>query len=118
MWVKNYGYDGGIFSTSDELNRFLRKLFVEKEILSESSLSNMQDWTSMTPMDIPIGEGKISGYGHGLMKLEYGGNEYIGHSGGTLKYQSFLFYDQESDITIALVTNCSGRYYNNVFSRS
>jgi len=91
MWVENYGYDGGIFSTADELNKFLRKLFVDKEILSEKSLTDMQNWIPMAPMEIPIGEGKISGYGYGLMKLEYGEKVFLGHSGGTLKYQSFSF---------------------------
>jgi len=115
MWKENYGYDGGIFSTAVELNNFLQKLFIDKEILSESSLSHMQNWIPMAPMEIPIGEGKIFKYGYGLMKLEYGEKIFLGHSGGTLKYQSFLFYDQESGTTITILTNSSGRYYNNVF---
>lgn len=115
LWKENYGYDGGIFSTAVELNNFLQKLFIDKEILSESSLSHMQNWIPMAPMEIPIGEGKIFKYGHGLMKLKYGEKVFVGHSGGTLKYQSFLFYDQESGTTIVLLTNSSGRYYNNVF---
>ncbi len=115
MWIENYGFDGGAYSTPDQLNSFLKKLFIDKKLLSEKSLSLMQEWIPMAPMDIPIGEGKISSYGNGIMKLEYGGKTYTGHSGGTLKYQSFLFYNDQSDTTIVLLTNSSGRYYNNVF---
>jgi D-alanyl-D-alanine carboxypeptidase len=115
MWIENYGFDGGAFSTADELNRFLQKLFIDKELLSENSLMLMREWIPMAPMDIPIGKGKIYGYGNGIMKLEYGEKTFIGHSGGTLKYQSFLFYDEQNDTTVVVLTNSSGRYYNNVF---
>lgn len=75
----------------------------------------MQEWIPMAPMDIPIGEGKIYSYGNGIMKLEYDGNTFMGHSGGTLKYQSFIFYNEQSDTTVIVLTNSSGRYYNNIF---
>ncbi len=41
--------------------------------------------------------------------------EYIGHFGSTLKYQSMVIYNPEKNISISIVTNCSGKYFNNVF---
>lgn len=112
---EHYGFDGGAYSTPASLKNFMQKMFVDSDILTETSLSSMQQWIQMSPMDIPIGDGQISEYGYGLMRLDYKGELYIGHMGGTLKYQSFLFYHAESNTTLTAVTNCSGRFYNNAF---
>jgi CubicO group peptidase (beta-lactamase class C family) len=66
-------------------------------------------------MSIPIGSGEISEYGNGIMKLTYEGQEYVGHFGSTLKYQSMVFYNSANNISISVVTNCSGPYFNKVF---
>lgn len=110
-----YGYDGGAYTTSAVLNVFMQKLFVEKTLLNDDSLAKMQQWTNMNADAIPVGEGAISQYGNGIMQLKYDGKTYMGHFGGTLQYQSFLFYNQTDNVTISMVTNCSGSYYNNVF---
>ncbi|MFK7750318.1 MAG: serine hydrolase domain-containing protein [Kordia sp.] len=116
QWREHYGFDGGAFATTEEMNLFLHKMFVEKSILQQSSLHTMQTWISMQPMEIPIGKaGKIAAYGYGIMKLTYKNETYIGHSGGTLKYQSFLFYNEANNTAISFTTNCSGLHYNNVF---
>lgn len=114
-WQENYGYDGGAYSTPDDLNSFLKKFFVEKSLIDEKTIAQMTNWISTDSMSIQIGDGSISEYGNGIMKLQYNGNEYLGHAGGTLKYQSFMFYDIKNDVFISLVTNCSGKHYNNVF---
>ena len=114
-WTENYGFDGGAYGDSKALNGFLQKLFVEKTIISPASLAALESWISMENMTIPIGDGGLNEYGYGLMRLSYKGTTYIGHSGGTLKYQSFAFYNPDSDIAISIVTNCSGRHYNNIF---
>lgn len=114
-WEERYGFDGGAYADSKALNDFLKKLFLEKTILSASSLETLEDWVSMGSMTIPIGSGSFNEYGNGLMKLSYKGRTYIGHSGGTLKYQSFAFFNPETNVTISILTNCSGRHYNNVF---
>ncbi|MEL6538907.1 MAG: hypothetical protein AAFQ98_26055, partial [Bacteroidota bacterium] len=74
-----------------------------------------QAWIDIQPSAIPIGEGGIGDYGFGVMRLSYNGKEYLGHYGGTLLYQSFVFHQVEEDISISVVTNCSGRHYNNAF---
>ena len=113
-WKEYYGFDGGVYTTPVELTRALNKLFKEKGILAASTILQMKEWTPMQP-SIPLGPGSITEYGYGIMKLNYNGKIYIGHYGGTLKYQSFAFFDEENKITISIVTNCSGRHYNNVF---
>ncbi len=115
QWNEYYGFDGGAYITAEAADKFLQMLFVEKSILTEQSLDQMQHWVPMEPMTIPVGDGNVVEYGYGIMKLEYNGKKYIGHSGGTLKYQSFLFYDPANKVSLVALTNCSGRYYNNVF---
>jgi D-alanyl-D-alanine carboxypeptidase len=114
-WQEYYGYDGGAYATAEAMQAFQEKLFVDKSLLSEESLKQMQDWISMEPTTIPVGEGSILQYGYGLMKLDYQGQPWIGHAGGTLKYQSFVFYQPETQTSVSLLTNCSGQYYNRVF---
>lgn len=114
-WREYYGYDGGAYTNTKTLDVFLTKLFRDKSILKSTTLSQMEEWISMDLMTIPIGKGIISQYGNGIMKLVYNKEEYIGHFGGTLKYQSMVVYNQRKDIAISILTNCSGRYFNNVF---
>jgi len=112
---ETYGYAGDVHATSSELLRFMKKLFIVPTILGHGALQQLEQMVSMEPMTIPIGKGTIDGYGSGLMRLTFEGKVWIGHSGGTLKYQSFLFYNpQDSQIIIAL-TNSSGKHYNNSF---
>ena len=114
-WREYYGYAGDAYATTNELNQFLQKLLVQKSMLEDNTLTEMEQWISMAPMTISVGEGEISEYGNGVMKLAYKGNTYIGHFGSTLKYQSFVFTNVDEKISVSVVTNCSGKYYNNVF---
>lgn len=114
-WREYYGFDGGAFTDTKTLDSFLTKLYRDKSILESSTISEMEEWIEMESMTIPIGNGIISEYGNGIMKLTYNGDEYIGHFGGTLKYQSMVFYNLKKNISISVATNCSGRHFNNVF---
>ncbi len=114
-WEEHYGFDAGVYSTPGELSRFLKLLFTDRSVLDQNTLSQMKEWIPMQQMSIPVGAGIISAYGNGIMKLSYNGKVYIGHSGGTLKYQSFVFFNEDDDIAVSITTNCSGRYYNNIF---
>lgn len=117
-WNEHYGYDGGVFATPNALLDFLQKLFIEKSILNDSTLMTMQQWIPMKPTEINMGDGRISEYGYGIMKLSYHGKIYIGHAGSTLKYQSFAFYDAANKTSIILLTNGSGKFYNRVFYKN
>jgi D-alanyl-D-alanine carboxypeptidase len=114
-WQEYYGYDGGAYATAEAMQSFLNKLFMEKTLLSAETLALMQSYLSMEPTTIPVGEGRIHQYGYGLMKLDYQGQQWVGHAGGTLKYQSFVFHQPETQTSVSLLTNCSGQYYNRVF---
>jgi CubicO group peptidase (beta-lactamase class C family) len=114
-WREYYGYDGGAYTDTKTLDNFLTKLYRDKSILKSSTISQMEEWIAMEPMTIPIGNGIISEYGYGIMKLTYNKQEYIGHFGSTLKYQSMVFFNPKKNISISIATNCSGRYFNNVF---
>ncbi len=114
-----YGYAGDATATSTDLVRLMKELFINKSILDLSSLEKMQSWIPMTPMTIPIGDhGVIDYYGFGLMQLTYKGNTWLGHSGGTLKYQSFIFMQPNTSIIVIALTNGSGQHYNNTFVQS
>ena len=110
-----YGYDGGAYSDTKTLDNFLTKLYRDKSILNSSTISEMEDWISNEPMTLPFGSGKVSEYANGIMKLKYYEQEYIGHHGSSIKYQSMVLYNAKKNISISVVTNCSGRYFNNVF---
>ncbi|WP_108869326.1 serine hydrolase domain-containing protein [Aquimarina aquimarini] len=114
-WREYYGFDGGAYTDTETLDKFLTKLFRDKSILKSSTISEMEEWIEMESMTIPIGSGITSKHGNGIMKLTYNGQQYIGHFGSTLKYQSMVFYNAKKNISISIVTNCSGRYFNNVF---
>ncbi|WP_194850392.1 serine hydrolase domain-containing protein [Nonlabens antarcticus] len=110
-----YGYAGDVHATSEELLKFMKKLFIEKTILNPDQLDLMNTSIEMKPMTIPIGTGIIDHYGLGLMDLTFDNQYYVGHSGGTLKYQSFLFYRPLDQTIVIALTNSSGAFYNNSF---
>ena len=114
-WREYYGFDGGAFAQTKVLDSFLTKLYRDKSILKSSTLAEMEQWTAMKPMTIPVGSGIISEYGNGIMKLSYNEQEYIGHFGSTLKYQSMVFFNSQKDIAISIATNCSGKHFNQIF---
>lgn len=114
-WREYNSFPGGAFTDTRTLDKFLSKLYRDGSILNLSTVSQMEEWIETHPMTIPIGEGMISEYGNGIMKLSYNGQEYIGHFGSSLKYQSICFYNREKNISMSIATNCSGTYFNNIF---
>ncbi|MEQ8925164.1 MAG: serine hydrolase domain-containing protein [Fulvivirga sp.] len=114
-WKEYHGFAGSAYIIPEQLNEFMKLLFIEKSILENKTIDLITDWIPMDSFEIPIGAGLISEYGNGIMNLNYKGEKYIGHIGGTLKYQSFLFYDMNNQISITVVTNCAGSHYNQAF---
>jgi len=110
-----YGYAGDVHTTSQELLLFMKKVFVDRTIMTPALMVQLQKFVLMEPMAIPMGKGEISRYGSGLMQLTFNDDFFIGHSGGTLKYQSFLFFNPKNQTIIIALTNSSGKHYNNVF---
>ncbi|BAO56503.1 serine hydrolase domain-containing protein [Nonlabens marinus] len=112
---ETYGYAGDVHTTSHTLLQFMVKMFVEQSIIEPGSIQQLQQWVSMDAMKIPVGEGFITHYGNGLMKLDYKEQLWIGHAGGTLKYQSFVFFNPSDSTVLIALTNASGSHYTNAF---
>lgn len=114
-WEEKYGFEGGAFATATDLSRILKKVFIDKTVLSQSSLESLMSWTDLGNFKINYGFGQMTKYGLGLMKFEFNGRFFIGHAGSSLKYQSFVFIEPVTGAEIIMQTNCSGKFYNNVF---
>ncbi len=110
-----YGLAGDVSATSAGLLKFMKFLFIKDQLLDELTKQKMLSWRSMESMVIPVGSGEINKYASGIMQLSYKGKSLIGHSGGTLKYQSFCFIHPPSETIIIALTNGAGRHYNQVF---
>ena len=111
-WEEDYGFEGGAYSTTEDLSKLMQLIFIDKTVINSKSLANMQTWTDTDKFKLNYGNGKITHYGLGLMKYELGGRTFIGHPGSTLKYQSFAFIEPATGIQVILLTNCSGKHYN------
>jgi len=114
-WEENYGFEGGAYSTVDDLAKLLKLVFIDKKIITDTSLTQMMQWTDMDKFKVNFGYGQSNNYGLGLAQLKVKDHLFIGHSGGSLKYQSFVFIEPATNKEIILLTNCSGQNYNNVF---
>jgi D-alanyl-D-alanine carboxypeptidase len=114
-WQENYGFEGGAYSNANDLSIILRKVFIDKRVLNQNSLDLLTTWTDVNKYTINYGFAQMSSYGLGLMKFEFNGRVFLGHAGSSLKYQCFAFIEPATGAEIILQTNCSGKYYNNVF---
>ena len=114
-YEENYGFEGGAYATTEDLSKLLHKVFIEKTVLNASSLALMTSWTDMEKYKINYDFAQITQYGLGFMKFEFDKRTFIGHPGSSLKYQSFAFIEPETGAEIVMLTNCSGKYYNQAF---
>ncbi|AZQ44487.1 serine hydrolase domain-containing protein [Nonlabens ponticola] len=110
-----YGYAGDARASPRDLLDLFKKLFIDHSILKPETLQLMQSWITMGTMTIQMDNAGIQNYGYGFMKLDFGDTQLLGHSGGTLKYQSFAFIDPATQTVIVAMTNASGAHYNNAF---
>jgi CubicO group peptidase (beta-lactamase class C family) len=117
-WQEHYGFDGAAYASADDLVTLLKKVFIGKTILQEGSLTAMTTWTTMGDRPLRYGDVTIDRYGLGLMQFQLGDRTFVGHPGGTLKYQSFVFIEPATGTTIILLTNGAGQHYTKVFFSS
>ena len=97
-----YWTASAIFSTADDLARWLQALF-RGNVLSQFSLDQMLTFHSPTP-----GEPLIIGYGLGIVKIApelVAGEEAFGHSGWVFGYSTAMVYFPEYDVSIAILLN-------------
>ncbi|HVI47722.1 MAG TPA: serine hydrolase domain-containing protein [Chitinophaga sp.] len=115
-YSENYSYEGGAYAKAPDLALLLKKVFTDKSVLSQESLDEMLTWNDMQKYRISYSNVQIARYGGGLMQCEMRDQQYIGHAGISLKYQSFIFVDPSTGYTIIVLTNCSGKFFNNAFA--
>jgi D-alanyl-D-alanine carboxypeptidase len=87
---------GGIVSTCEELNTFVRALFQGQLFEKESTLVQM-----LAAADRGYG-GEEYDYGLGIMKRTIGGLTFYGHGGA---YDCDVFYSPEADISVCMSLN-------------
>ena len=99
--MRSFRSDGGMVSTADEQNQFLRALFSGKIFQENKTLAWMQQWNKIFfPLE----------YGYGLMRYKLPRifspfspvPEFIGHSGAS---GSFAFYCNDGDFYLSGTVN-------------
>lgn len=90
------GY-GGIFSNVFDLYKFIKAVLIDKTVLSQASLDQMQNFVQ-EDTDFYTGYGIIKKFTN---KPNYG----IGHTGRDLGYNADLFYFPERNITMIFFVN-------------
>jgi D-alanyl-D-alanine carboxypeptidase len=90
------GY-GGIYSNVFDLNKFIKALLIDKIVLSQASLNQMETFVQEDE-NFYTGLGMIKKF---TEKTAYG----IGHTGRDLGYVADLFYFPQRNITMVLFVN-------------
>jgi D-alanyl-D-alanine carboxypeptidase len=95
---------GEVFSTAEDLAKWIKVLYRDKTVLSQESLNQMLSFHSPCTGE----EYMCAGYGLGAIKFNpdlFNGLEAIGHSGNALGYAAVSFYLTDYDVCIGLVDN-------------
>ena len=93
---------GGLISTMNNLDIFIRSLLSGKLFKKEETLLAMLDFKNYTTNNTSK---RLSLYGLGLQKKIMPGSSFVGH---TSAYGSLMFYDPEKDTSIILSLNQAG----------
>jgi CubicO group peptidase (beta-lactamase class C family) len=100
-----------IYATAEDAATWMHLLYCEKKVLSQKSLEQMLDFYSPAPGDPPI-----SGYGLGVMFVDYQLAEKLfgvkgvrmwGHGGSTHGFRSIVMYLPDHGTTISVLVNQS-----------
>lgn len=86
---------GSLSANAFGFTNFLNKLFVEKSILSDSSIKNMEMFNNNPNFQ----------YGMGLIQSNYRGINFYGHSGDHFGYASRNFYNSYDNTIITILYN-------------
>ncbi len=104
--VSNYNFgDGnghaGLLATVADLQLFINALFVQKTLLSQSSLDRMTQFSPSPSPDLQLGVGIFKEF------LNKGPRGYgYGHNGSDLGYSADLYWFPEKKASLALLVNC------------
>lgn len=86
---------GNIVSDVYDLNTFIRALLIEKNLLTNNSLSLMTDCYQY----------KNTKSGLGLFEEKYGNRVMLGHTGRQISYLCYAFVDQKTGESIVVINN-------------
>lgn len=92
---------GNIVSNLDDLNLFIRRLFIDQTILNSTSLKLMTNFKTF----------KNTHTGLGLFKETFGDKTVYGHTGRTISYISYLFVDVKNGRSYVLLCNNANDAY-------
>jgi D-alanyl-D-alanine carboxypeptidase len=95
---------GGLVSTPTDMV-YLLKGILSGSILNDSQVESMKAFNEIIPAQYA--------YGMGLQKVNYGGEEWIGHDGSLLHY-TMLFYHPSTDSYVAIMANQDEYDYDNL----
>jgi D-alanyl-D-alanine carboxypeptidase len=90
--------EAGIASTTADMVRFMQALFVDKTLLNDASLAQMEQV-------VPTGANEVidTGFGLGLVKFGFvGGDTYYGFTGGTLGTDSSTYLNKDTGAILAV----------------
>jgi len=93
---------GGIFCTAEDLALWANKLFIEKSVVSQSSLDQM------LTMHSPCNEEMVESYGLGIYEFNpnlFNGHKIIGHGGDPIGYAAGCFYLPDYNVCIGIMDN-------------
>ena len=100
--------DGNFVASARDLSDFLRRLFIDRSILADSSLAEMTDFQTQGKTD----------YGCGVFQVHHGGKTYWGHTGRTFSYITYAFADPENGVTAVLLCNdANGEIVDRMFEQ-
>lgn len=91
---------GGMITSPHDLVTFARALR-DGRLLKPASLAFMEQWT-------PDGEG--GEVGHGLFRMGTPQQPLIGHTGGVLGFTAVLWWSEQGDALVAVLSNGSGMH--------
>lgn len=92
---------GNIVSDASDVNKYLRGLFIDQQLLNAESLAEMTEFQTFESTHI----------GLGVFNEEFGKREVHGHTGRTISYISYAFVDSETNTSFVLLCNNANDYF-------
>ena len=99
---------GGIVSSASDIVRWAQSIR-DGELIGEEM--QREAFTYYPPKELPRGRGK---YMQGISKVTnyYHGKSAFGHSGGTLGFTAMMYWFENSDVIVVMLTNVGGMHSN------
>lgn len=86
---------GNFVSNVFDMNKFIRKLLFDKEIINDNTIKSMTDFSNDTK----------NVYGLGLEQHFVDDIQIVGHSGRTLSYSTFIYANPKKKLSVVVMCN-------------